>query len=78
MSTDDIDIGPSYENEENPRQVSTSKRSSVALTLHDDRMETGSVDVSVRPKSAEDTNDNESHTLVVDWEGPDDPENPKK
>jgi len=78
MSTRDEKIVTSNENREDKRQVS-SKRSSTALTLKDDRLENSGVDHSATPEKAPIAKVHEdSDTLLVDWEGPDDPENPKK
>lgn len=75
----DEEIVTPYKNNEDQRQVTTSKRSSTALTLKDDLHGASGLDTSAKlgepsiSKTREDTN-----TLVIDWEGPDDPENPKK
>jgi len=71
MSTRDEQIVTSDEN----RQQVSSKRSSAALTLKDNRL---GRDPSGLDQPAKTSADEDSNTLIVDWEGPDDPENPKK
>jgi hypothetical protein len=58
--------------------VSTSRRSSLALTLKEDTMGTGADAEATQEKASTRNVHDDNDTLVIDWEGPDDPENPKK
>ena len=58
--------------------VSTSRRSSLALTLKEDPTGTGADAKATQEKASTRNLHDDNDTLVIDWEGPDDPENPKK
>ncbi|KIM73432.1 hypothetical protein PILCRDRAFT_829167 [Piloderma croceum F 1598] len=73
MSTQDEQIVTSDEN----RQQVSSERSSAALTLKDNRLGHDSSRLDHPATKAKTSADEDSNTLLVDWEGPDDPENPK-
>lgn len=73
MSTQD----EQFTSDGNRHQI-PNKRSSTALTLKDDRLGHDSSRLDHPAIQAKTPADEDDDMLIVDWEGPDDPENPKK
>jgi hypothetical protein len=79
MSTEDDRILTLHQNGEDDQYISKSRKSSIALTLKDDPLGTVIADDSVsREKASVPKGHEDSDALVIDWDGPYDPENPKK